>query len=274
MADFLQAVLDLPAEEYQRVVIVDPHLNPEDEGDKQGILDVKIHTASGKVINVEIQVEPYAAMRERILFYASRMLHEQIGSGDEYRLIRKVVSIVITDWPLVRENHSYHNRYRLHDEQTGSCLTDLLEIHILELPKLPREADDSQLWNWLRFFNARTEGEFAMLSKENPAIAKAVAVLKEFSEDEKMRWKAEMREKARRDQVARTEYLVQESMVKGLEKGLEQGLEEGLEKGREEATREVALKALRAGLSREVILALTGLNPEKLDALAAEIHTP
>ena len=44
---FLQAVLDLPAEEYEKVTIVDPNVKKEYSNDKAGVLDVKIHTKSG-----------------------------------------------------------------------------------------------------------------------------------------------------------------------------------------------------------------------------------
>ena len=144
---FLQAVLDLPAEEYARLVIVDPHLKREFPEDKLGILDVKIHTTTGKVINVEIQVEPQKYIWERILFYAARLTTEQLKSGINYQEIQKAISIIIVDWNLTREDSGYyHNRFRLYDENTGCRFPDLFEINTLELPKLPLEADGTILW--------------------------------------------------------------------------------------------------------------------------------
>jgi predicted transposase/invertase (TIGR01784 family) len=54
LQNFLQAVLDLDASEYSKIAVVDPHLKREAEEDKLGVLDVKIHTTSGNVIDVEI----------------------------------------------------------------------------------------------------------------------------------------------------------------------------------------------------------------------------
>ena len=41
LTDFLKSVLRIPADEYDEVTIVDPHLLREYKGDKLGILDVK-----------------------------------------------------------------------------------------------------------------------------------------------------------------------------------------------------------------------------------------
>ena len=57
LGGFLQAVLDLPAEEYDHLTIVDPHLMPGRESEKLSILDVRLHTKSGNAIDVEIQVD-------------------------------------------------------------------------------------------------------------------------------------------------------------------------------------------------------------------------
>ena len=68
LTSFLQAALDLPAEDYEEVTLVAPHLAREHPGDKLGVLDVKVRTRTGKLIDVEIQVCDQAQMRERIIF--------------------------------------------------------------------------------------------------------------------------------------------------------------------------------------------------------------
>jgi predicted transposase/invertase (TIGR01784 family) len=80
LAEFLKAALKLPADEYDHLVIVDPHLKREFEDDKMGILDVKIHTKSDIVINVEIQVASSPELRDRIVLYVAKMLTEQAAS--------------------------------------------------------------------------------------------------------------------------------------------------------------------------------------------------
>jgi hypothetical protein len=57
LVSFLQSALDLPPEDYADVQIVDPHLLGERPEDKLGILDVKVTTGQGNIIDIEIQLK-------------------------------------------------------------------------------------------------------------------------------------------------------------------------------------------------------------------------
>jgi len=253
---FLQAVLDLPAEEYARLVIVDPHLHREYPEDKLGILDVKIHTTSGKIIDVEIQVEPQSHIWERVLFYAARLTTEQLKSGLPYNEIKKIVSIIIVDWDITPQDSThYHHRFRLFDEKTGYRFPDLFEINTLELPKLPGEPDGTPLYHWLKMFTARTEEELAMVAKTSPEIATAVGVIMELSDDERTRLLAESREKYRRDEEARLEYRE----------------EKGRQEGEQTGVRNVARSLLLEKYPVEKVAKVTGLTLEEVKALALEL---
>jgi predicted transposase/invertase (TIGR01784 family) len=222
LQSFLQAVLDLPASEYEEITIIDPHLKRENEDDKLGIIDIKLRTKSGKVIDVEIQVAGVANLRERLVFYNAKMIAEQIGKGDDYRTIKRVISIVIADFVLLPEEKAYHNVYRLLNTKTGSCFTDLVEYDILELPKLPAVDEQNDLWTWLKFLTCKKREEFEMVAAKNPNVKKAVAVLMELSDDERTRMLEESREKARRDWVTSIR-AAREEGIDALVKLIEQG---------------------------------------------------
>jgi predicted transposase/invertase (TIGR01784 family) len=144
LAAFLKAVLDLPEAEYDHLVIVDPILKRFWKKGKSGILDILVHTTSKRIIHVEIQVEPFKPMRQRILFYASKLIWDQLRWGENYDTLKQTVSIVICDHILLPEEKDYLSRYELRN-RTGGIFTDMLEIIILELPKLPPETDGSLL---------------------------------------------------------------------------------------------------------------------------------
>jgi predicted transposase/invertase (TIGR01784 family) len=259
LTDFLKAVLKLPAEDYAEVSVVDPYLSRDLPEDKLGILDVKVKTKTGKIVDVEIQVDPHPQMRERVIFYQAKMITEQIGNGEGYAKIQRVISIIITDHVLIPENDTYHNRYTLRDPQTGSEFTQLLEVNTLELPKLPQAGDGAELWDWMKFLNARNTEDLTMLTTKNPMIHKAVAKLQVLSEDEQTRLLAESREKLQRDNAAR--------MQDAERKGLERGREEGREEGRTEERRAFARKLLEDNHPIEEIMKYTGLSREEIRAL-------
>ena len=103
LSSFLQAVLDLPIEEYQGLEVVDPHLERGYLDDKLGILDIKLHTSSRKIIDIEIQVRRQRSIWKRLLFYIAKLLQEQVKKGNNYEQINRVILIYIADHILIKE---------------------------------------------------------------------------------------------------------------------------------------------------------------------------
>jgi hypothetical protein len=61
-------------------------------------------------------------------------------------LTEQVISIIIMDDILLPEETDYYNEYVLCNRKSGKPFAELLGINVLELPKLPKEADGSSLW--------------------------------------------------------------------------------------------------------------------------------
>jgi predicted transposase/invertase (TIGR01784 family) len=202
LTDFLLAVLNISPDELEGITIANPFLLQEYKGDKLGILDVKLKLKTGKVINIEVQVDPMPFMESRILFYVSKLITEQIGESEQYGKIKRVISIIITDHQLVKQSEKYHHQFGLYDIESGVLLTDGLEIHTLEVPKarkLNESADKEDLLNWMKFFDVKTEEELKMLAQKSPTMQKASLRLMELSADEKARQLYEARLKEQRD---------------------------------------------------------------------------
>ena len=196
---FLQAVLELPVEEYEKVTIVDPNVKKEYSKDKAGILDEKIHTVSGTVIDVEIQVEPDAPLEKRIQFYQAKMLTEQIGEGNDYDVIKPVISIIITDFNFIDGSKAYHHRFRFYDAKNRVEFSDIQEINTLELTKLPKTSDETDLFDWMMLIRAKNEEDYTMLAEKKPIFKKVVAVVKKLSADEEARMEYDKHEMWRMD---------------------------------------------------------------------------
>jgi predicted transposase/invertase (TIGR01784 family) len=222
LISFLRAILDLSDDEYE-LELLDPHLKPELESDKLGILDVRLKTALGKVVDIEIQVAQVTNLFERISFYKSKMIIEQIGKHDWYDAIKKVICIVITDYSFIRSDDTgrYHHRFVFKDTDDGAVFGDVEEIHTLELPKLPEESDNSALWEWGQFIKAEDEEGLSMLARQNEAVEQAVEELYRLSADEEVRYRYEMREKAWRDAKAREDWVKKEAAKETMKKSFD-----------------------------------------------------
>lgn len=210
LTDFLKSVLRLPEEDYNEIEIIDPHLLREFDGDKLGIIDVKIRTKSRKIVHIEIQLSVTQELTNRIVFYDSKMITEQISSGNDFSVINKVISIVIMDENLITNSPKYHHRFVFYDADNAVELTDIVEIHTLELRKLPADADGTALYDWARFIDAESEEELKMIETRNPQVGKAVVKFRELSADERVRDTYFRREMLRRDISAQNKKARQE----------------------------------------------------------------
>ena len=173
---FLRSVLDIPVEEYDRLTIIDPHIKKEYEDDKYGILDVKVHTVSGGVIHVEIQLRVHPDMEARTIYSQSKLVTEQMSSGRKWSIIKRAITIVITEDIFVPEGDRYHHQFRYRTED-GIEFSDLVEINTLDLSKLPTDDDSTDLWYWMKFIKTDDEEVLDMLAQRSPQMRKAVGVL-------------------------------------------------------------------------------------------------
>lgn len=253
LTDFLMAVLDISPDEYDEITISNPFLLQEYKGDKLGILDVKLKLKSGKILNIEVQVDPMPFMESRILFYVSKLITEQIGESDQYEKIKRVISIIITGHPLIKQSDKYHHRFGLYDIDNKVLLTDMLEIHTLEIPKARKvftstdSTDNEHLLNWMKFFDAKTEEELNMLAQKSPAMKKATLRLLELSADEKARQLYEARLKEQRDNYAREQGAVKQNSFA------------------------IARNLLDMDLPLDKISTATGLSPTEIESLRKSI---
>jgi len=202
LKDFLQAVLRLGDGEFKGIRITDPFLQKESAEDKLGILDVKLETTSGHIIDIEVQLWSLPDMRGRVTYYLSKMVTEQLGAGSPYSDLRRAISIVIVDFPLITETDSHRTTYQMLERTKHFPFNDLTEINVLDLTKIPENQSDD-LINWMKFLKAEREEEFEMLARQNPQINQAYAFLRELSADEATRLRNESRLKAKRDEWSR-----------------------------------------------------------------------
>ena len=214
----LKSIANFSDEELEEIVVIDPHTYPEDKGGKIGVMDIKVLFRSKKIVDVEMQRKKFAHLRERIVSYFSGMVKDQIGSGDDYGSLKRVITITITGHVLIEGDNEYHHRYTLYDPKTGSEFTDLIEVHTLELPKLPKTDDGSDLWWWMKYILVKRKEQLKMIAERGPVMERAAARLIELSEDEHTRHRLESYRRFEMD----NRVMLKEARAEGMEKGMEE----------------------------------------------------
>jgi len=257
LVSFLSAVLRVSKEELEGLEILNSELIKNHKKDKKGVLDVRVKTKDEKEIDIEVQILDSGYMAERTLFYWSKMYTGQIEAGGKYTDLKKCITINIVDFnvtPLKKLNSTFH----IYEDETSYKLTDVLEIHFLELKKLydkevPRDENDP-LVMWMEFIDGNKE-VIDVLSKKNEDINYAYNLLKIISKDKKARMEYEAKMAAIRDEMTRLHVAEQ----KGREEGIEIGIKKGRMEGKIEGKKEVAERMLRKGIDVETVAEITGL---------------
>ena len=76
----------------------------------------------------------------------------------------------------------------------------MLEMHILELPKLPPEQqNETDLMQWMRFLGGKNREDLKRMAEKNSNLREAYDELDRLSADERKRLEYEARQKAIRD---------------------------------------------------------------------------
>ena len=253
MIEFISLVTSLGKDDFDDVRIENSEQIPLFYNEKAGRLDIKIRLNDGRKIDVEMQNTYFNYYPKRSIFYCSKMIHEHFPSGLQYTDLKKCITINVLNSPF-KLSRKVHSVYRIREEEEQTLLDELLEIHFLDLTKLPKE-NLTSLEKWLMFIKTDSKEERAMLARGNPVMAKANKVMDIFYLDEQERKRYEAAWEYESDRL---------SMISESErKGRELGIAEGSRQARLETAR--ILKQL--GDSTQKIVQATGLTQEEVEVI-------
>ena len=186
--------------------------------------------------------------------------------GDEK--LKKCIHVSVLDFVHFPEDKRCYHKISFCDTKTGTPYTDLMELHILELKKLPEKAmKEEGIIRWMRFFGGKTKEDFKAMAGTDEYIGEAYGELEKLSADERKRLEYEAREKAVRDYNC----LMDSALEEGLREGREQGLEQGLMRGQQQARRELTVQMLKNGMKPEDIMRLSGITRAEIEAAEKEL---
>ncbi len=274
---FLNSVLQIqPA--IEQIEYVNPIIGPEFEDDKWSILDILARDAAGQLFNIEMQTSLPAALRERLVYYASSLFVGQLAEGDSYRDLAPAIGICVLSRALFPNCDQLHLDFRIRSAEEQILLTDHLQIHLIQLPKYTLPADNQLITDpieqWAYFFRTAEQSSPAALAErlDDPIFNEAAEVLEMIAKSPRDRQLYEARLKMQRDEQARLDYAIEEGLAKGREQGYHEGREEGREEGLTigEAKGKVSLLCDLLGLSIPPDLDRRSL--EELQAIEADLR--
>ena len=197
---FVAAILNKEPEEIAETTLMPTILSKDTEDGKYGILDVRVRMKNGSQMDLEMQVTPFEFWNNRVIFYLSKMYAEQVKEGDKYKNLKPCIHVSILNFNLFHEDRTCFREIAFCDLTTKLKYTDLLEIYVLELKKLPPEQKEEPLIiKWMRFLAAESREDFEKMAGEDNYINEAYEVLQKLSADERKRLEYEARQKAIRD---------------------------------------------------------------------------
>ena len=88
-----------------------------------------------------MQVVNQNDIEKRILFYWSKLYISGIKSGEDYNKLKKTISILLLnhELPNLKEILKGHTEWKIREKHfKNTVLTEMLEVHIIELPKVKR----------------------------------------------------------------------------------------------------------------------------------------
>ena len=257
LISFLNATLK-PKDLITAVEMKNTDINKDYIEDKFSRLDVKATTSNNEVINIEIQLKNEYNMIKRSLYYWSKLYSEQLNEGEDYSILKRTICINILNFKYLK-TRKFHSGYRLKEIYSNEELTDVAEIHFIEIPKLEEGTDEKDmLVNWVEFLKDPESEKVRSLEMSIEEIRLAKDELIRMSNDDTQRQIYEMRAKTLKDKIS----ALNEAERKGIEKGIQKGIREG-EKNK---AIEIA-KSLLDVLDVETISLKTGLSVDEINEL-------
>ena len=252
---------DFNFEEVKDLEIIDPFNLSENIELKESIIDVKAKTKDNKTVIIEFQLCGNMNFLDRIFYYISKNIVNELHEGGDYQEVQKIISINLLDFNLnFGDDGKPHRCFKLIDTESHNISLDYIQMHLIEVQRFIdilekstiEELKKNKLLTWMKFF---TSNNLELIEKElkeaNPIMTKAIEEYKRFTSDDKLM----------RAYAARDAFLVGQKMMLSRER------EEGKLEGIKENSYTIAKNLKKAGLDIEFISKNTGLTIEEINNL-------
>lgn len=200
----LNLILDRKTDPIKSVTYRNPFNVRETDSQKEGILDIKAETDRGELLDIEMQFAEDGEIIERNLYYHCGMVTRGLAAGEKYGTLKKTISISILNYALPRMGGEFHTCHILRKKQTGETLTNLMQFHYIELPKVNQDklpvAALTEVERFLEYLKYAGEPGWEDYVEElrrqgGREIQMTDAIMREVTQEEILREKAIARDK-------------------------------------------------------------------------------
>ena len=225
-------------------------------------MSVAVTLKDGRRIIIEMQNSKKKDLKNRLVYYGSALIYNQLKRGDDVYEYENVHVLMILN---ERINHDDPNdrrlvyRYQMQEVESGECYGKQLQITICELPNLAKRSKDPMnvIEQWFYYF--RNMKKFTTLAGGPEVLDERYRPLIDASKTRRFSdkdWK---------------EYIKAMYTKRELENlttpYFEDGLRQGIEQGAAQRNAEIAKAMLDEGLETSVVAKCTGLTLEEIKAL-------
>ena len=277
LKDFLEAILNI---EIKKVIVKNPEIPKNMLDEKLAILDIRAEINEDTMIDIEMQVANQYNISERSTIYTAKMISSDIKVSEEYRNMKKAISINILNFNYFKTN-TYHNIAHMKFEkikkeeyvdmgyeEEQETVTEKVEMHFIELPKFVQNnsGTKSKLEQWLWVMVGR-EDKMEKASKENKEVEKTIDELNTMNLSEEERIMYEEREKA----IINYNLGMAAAERHGMERGLKEA-EKKRKEGEEQKKIEIIENMIKLKIDDEIIKKSVNITDEELEKYKKKIH--
>ena len=268
LCDFISAIIG--REVVAAKVQMEKMLERERENGKYGMLDIEVTLEDGSKIDIEMQRWDEVNHIKRTVYYAGKLISEQLQKGDAYDKLKPVEIIYITDFNFLKSKHYKTSTVIVDELDRREVIIKEIKFHYIELPKFRKSNPDmrDKLNQWLAFIDDQNKEWMNMAKDFNESILKAMDEFDRLVAKEAEKYTEEGKERFLKD-MASVKYNtfhkgLNEGIQQGIHRGLEEGMKKGIEQGEEQEKIKIAKNMLKIGINIIDIVKVTELTEEKI----------
>lgn len=254
---FIEEITGIKCKE---IIVENSELNPDSLGDKDMLLDIKVKTNEGNIINIEMQNSYFSKEHYyRFQCYGARLLDKQVNRGGRYYSgnVHPVCLIVFIN-DVDANNQVLIDDYKYRNSDNHVLKHNLISKYFVQIPFIDKVVEEkglaglTPLEQAIYVFNNGIKNDILNLNQKVVDIMNEK--MNEFNEDEDRVLAAYQRQLV---QMGRNEALkraAEEGEAKGIVKGRKEGLVEGIAKGEAKGRKEGLVEGIARGkaeISRE-----------------------